>query len=507
MTLRDFWALVLFSRWIVVGLTVLGLAGGGLYAMWAVPTYSAQTVVAYASPDELLKLGVSLNPDTYVLQSTVVLDKVKADLGDPDSLREIKAAEGTAPNTVVITAYATSPADAKTAANTAAKEYVANLQQQFNDGIDEMQAKADDLLERLPEGTTEDDDTVAGAEYASVMAQYRERTGQIAAALVAPPPASVRAEAVKATLSSVPSPVMVAVGALLGVFVGVAAAVVRHALDTKVRSTTSIGRIGETALGVLSDVGPNERAYRETSRLPVAGRTANAFTQSVRELRTALQATMTYTDGSMLVVTTVQPGLPSGFVTANLAASFALSGRRVIVVSGDLRQPSLIPLLLPEGRPRPDPSGTVPTRVPNLRVVLPPHTPLDPADYLATAQVRQRLDDLRASADLLVMDAPPVMVAADAAILAAYADATLVIAAEGATRLNVVEEALTRLRVAGGRPLGVVIASDQVRGGYQPEYSFGGDAGHTTWTGPPTTHRGGGDPTPTSSLPAQQILP
>ena len=511
MTLREFWGLVLFSRWIVVGLTVVGLLGGLAYAARAVPTYSAQAVVAYASPDELLKLGVTVNPDSYVLQSTAVLDRVKKSLADRNSFREIKAEDGMAPNTLVITAYATSPADAKTAANTAATAYVEDMQRQFDDSIRSMDARAVSLEQLLPDDPAAgDDNTVSGAEYASVMSQYRELTGKIAAALVAPPPAAVRTAAVKATLSSIPSLVMVAVGALLGAFLGVAAAVVRNALDTKVRSTASIDRIGETALGVLSDVGPNERASSEVERLPVAGRTANAFTQSIRELRTALQATMTYTDGSMLVVAPVQPGVPGGFVTANLAASFALSGRRVIVVSGDLRQPSLTPLLLPGGQPRPDPSGTVATLIPNLRVVLPLHTPLDPADFLATAQVRQRLDDLRASADLLVMDAPPVMVAADAAILSAYADATLVIAAEGSTRLNVVEEALTRLRAAGGRPLGVVVASDQVRGGYQPEYSYAGDASHSTWAGPPTTWSSsgrGGDPTPTSTLPAQTILP
>ncbi len=505
MTLREFWALVLFSRWIVIGLTVLGMAGGLAYAMRAVPTYSAHTVVAYASPDQLLNLGVTVNPDTYMLQSSAVRAQVESAMSDPDNFREIKAEDGTAPNTMVVTAYATSPGDAKKAANAAAAAYVADMVEQYNSSIKSLETQVGVLAGQLPDQIG-DDNTLAGVEASATLAQIQALTSQIAEAKVAPPPASVRTGAVKASLSSVPNKVMVAVGALLGAFLGVAAAVVRHALDTKLRSAASIRRIDETALGVLSDVGPNERASRESERLPVAGRTANAFTQSIRELRTALQATMTYTDGSMLVVTAVQPGVPGGFITANLAASFALSGRRVIVASGDLRQPSLIQLLLPEGRPRPDPSGTVATRVPNLRVVLPLHTSLDPADFLATVQVRQRLDDLRASADLLIMDAPPVMVAADAAILAAYADATLAVAAEGSTRLNVVEEALTRLRAAGGRPLGVVIASDQVRGGYQAEYSFVGDAGQSTWSGPPTGYRGG-DPTPTASLPAQTILP
>ncbi|MCL2848808.1 MAG: CpsD/CapB family tyrosine-protein kinase [Micrococcales bacterium] len=505
MTLREFWGLVLFSKWLLVALTFVGFGGGLFYAWWSVPTYSAQTVVRYTSPDELLKYGVTINPDPYVIQSTTVQNKIKAAMVDGRSLREVKADEGEAPNTVVITAYATSRTDVRTAANAAASEYIAELKRQYDDSVTIQQAQAAELLRSMPVDPGVDD-PAASAEYDALMAQYRALSSQIAAAKVAPDPASVRTAAVKSTLSSIPSAVMVAVGALLGAFIGVAGAVVRNALDTKLHSTASVARIGETSLGVLSDVGRNARASEEDNeRLPVAGRTANAFTQSIRELRTALQATMTYTDGSMLVVTSVEPGVPSGFITANLAASFALSGRRVIVVSGDLRQPTLNLLLMPDGRPRPDPSGTVPTRVPNLRQVLPLHTPLDPADYLATAQVRERLDDLRASADLLVMDAPPVLVAADAAIVSAYADATLLIAAEGTTRLNAVEEALTRLRAAGGRPLGVVVASDQVRGGYQAEYSYSSDAGHTTWSGPSLSSQY--DSTATSSLPAQHLLP
>jgi len=493
--------LVLFSKWLVFAMTLLGLAGGLFYAWWAIPTYSSQCTVAYTSPDDLAaKYGVLVNVDPNIIQSTASIAKIKQSLSQPGNFQAVEAVAGESTNTLVFTARATSPVDARNAAKAAAATYIGDLTNQFQASLKQQEAKAAALWRTVPEYVEGDEG--GKAERDAIVSQYREMRGQIAAASQAPPPATVRIAAQKASLSSVSPPIIVAVGALLGMFLGIAAAVVRNALDTRLRSTASVTRIGETSLGALSDVGPNARAFDDDDEmLPVAGRTANAFTQSIRELRTALQATMTYTDGSMLVITAVQPGVPTGFITANLAASFALSGRRVIVVSGDLRQPTLNMLLMPDGRPRADPSGTVPTRVPNLRVVLPLHTPLDPADFLATSQVRERLDDLRASADLLVMDAPPVLVAADAAIVSAYADATLLVAAEDTTRLNAVEDALTRLRAAGGRPLGVVVASDQVRGNYQAEYSFAGDAGHTTWVGPPVTMRPMGDPNLASGHP------
>ncbi|MCL2455466.1 MAG: Wzz/FepE/Etk N-terminal domain-containing protein [Micrococcales bacterium] len=505
MTLREFWNLVTFSKWLVIGATVVGLLAGVGYSQVTEPTYSATTVVQYVSPDVLSPVGVTLNTDPNRLLSTETTDKIGDVLSDPESLRKIEAEYGIAENTVKISVYTATRGDALAAVAAAAEEYIAGLQAQFDTRVRTLEQISMSRAEWLDENAEDAllENTVAAVQYASTLNEYHALRAQIAAASVMSEVAGVRTAAVKAQLSSVATPVVLVVAGLLGAFIGVAAAVVRDALDTKVRAAGSLGRIGERELGTLSDVGPAEASAQDGEPLPVAGRTANAFTQSVRELRTALQATMSDTDGSMLMVAAVQPGVPSGFITANLATSFALSGRRVIVVSGDLRQPSLTSLLVPGGRPRPDPLGTVPTRVPNLRVLLPLHTPLDPADFLATAQVRARLDDLRASADLLVMDAPPVLVAADAAILGSYADATLLVAVDGVTRIGAVEEALARLRAANARPLGVVIASDRRSGTYQPEYSFVGDANLTS--GP--TMRFPAEPPPPAprSLPPQQI--
>src|SRR5690606_25675294 len=83
--------------------------------------------------------------------------------------------------------------------------------------------------------------------------------------------------------------------------------------------------------------------------LPVDGRTATPFTESIRELRTAIQATE---EGSALtiVVSATEPDAPRSFIVANLAASWALSGRDTIVMSGDLRRSDLEGLLpAPDG--------------------------------------------------------------------------------------------------------------------------------------------------------------
>ena len=63
--------------------------------------------------------------------------------------------------------------------------------------------------------------------------------------------------------------------------------------------------------------------------------------ESVRELRTSLRVILDDTPCPVLVVTSPEPGDGKTFVTANLAAAWAMSGSKVIVVSADFRRPRL----------------------------------------------------------------------------------------------------------------------------------------------------------------------
>ena len=67
----------------------------------------------------------------------------------------------------------------------------------------------------------------------------------------------------------------------------------------------------------------------------------SSLSEAVRDLRTSLRVLLVEQQSPILVVTSPEPGDGKTFVTANLAASWALTGSRVIVVSADFRRPRL----------------------------------------------------------------------------------------------------------------------------------------------------------------------
>ncbi|MCL2424112.1 MAG: Wzz/FepE/Etk N-terminal domain-containing protein, partial [Micrococcales bacterium] len=238
MTLREFWGLILYSKWLVIAMTLVGLAGGLAYASYLVPTYTSQVTVAYTTPEDLAgKYGVSINVDPNIIQSTASIAKIKQSLAQPGSFQAVKATASEDKNTIVFAVWATSQADARTAATAAAGAYIADLQNQFETAVKQLDAKAEALKITIP--NPEEGDEAGKAERDAILSTYRDMKFWVAAASQAPPPATVRIAAQQATLSSVSSPVVVAVGALLGMFLGVAAWLERKALDTRLRSTAS----------------------------------------------------------------------------------------------------------------------------------------------------------------------------------------------------------------------------------------------------------------------------
>lgn len=262
-----------------------------------------------------------------------------------------------------------------------------------------------------------------------------------------------------------PKPVRnTAFGLVLGIFLGLGVALLREALDTRVRSTDEIAeRLGLPLLARLPE--PPRRVRRDDGLVMIDdpdGPDAEAF----RILRTNLDFVRLDKDARTLMVTSAVEAEGKSTTAANLAVALARVGLRVALVDLDLRRPflhkffglegpgmthvavgyatleeALVPIPL-DGPRRGSWNGNgdgLRSTEGMLEVL--PAGPMPPNvdEFLAGQAVADVLGELRKRADIVLIDSTPLLVVGDAIALTAAVDALVVV-----TRMNVVRRPMLR---------------------------------------------------------------
>ncbi len=154
-------------------------------------------------------------------------------------------------------------------------------------------------------------------------------------------------------------------------------------------------------------------------------------------------------------------------VVANLAVTVAQTGRTVVVVEADLRQPRLPEIFgvsnargLTDAVRAEEPTADLPlvsTDVSGLWVLPAGPRPVSPADVLDSKAMRTIWTTLRDRADMVLVHAPSVLAVADALILAPHMDGVLLVVQAGHTRRQHALQAKERLERVRARLLGAVL--------------------------------------------------
>ena len=211
--------------------------------------------------------------------------------------------------------------------------------------------------------------------------------------------------------------------------------------------------------------------------------TLTAPRSSAAEAYRALRMNLAFTslDKSLETVVVSSPAANANKseVAVNLAVVMAQSGQRVVLVDADLRRPALHAYFAVPQEPgltglmlNQDDGEALPlvkTEVPDLLLLPSGALPPNPADILGSQKMGQLLTQLKAQADVVVLDTPPVTVAMDASVLAAQTDGLLLVVRAGHTRRDRIaqaQEMLERFRV---RLLGAVF-TDAPKGGLLTGY-------------------------------------
>ncbi|MFC8600392.1 CpsD/CapB family tyrosine-protein kinase [Isoptericola sp. NPDC057191] len=467
MSVRDVLGVVWVSRWLVLASVLLVVAGSLAYLERQEETYRSTTAVQLqstrAASDDATEVTVATTPSDVVAPS--VVKAAAADLGVPAATVEgsVTGSFGSEDGaTILVTAEGSDPQATRVMADAVARAYAAHLVQlrdaQLGQLDDQRDSQRDQLVPVDKQLKKDPEDPLAAAERTTIVDQYQTLTEQMNTLRSLVVPGEIAQKASAGQPVGIPPAAVVALAVLGGLLVGVGLAFARRGVDVRVRGAHDAARTAASpVLAELADARRADRDARETGVLPVAGKRATPFTESVRELRTAVQVATDEHERVVVVVTSADSLAPRSFVAANLAASYALSGRRTIAVSGDLRRPQLDELLPAASGWSGDERQLRSTTVPNLSVFPVPQEDMDPADFLATDRARDLLERLRERAEVVVIDAPPVLAAADASILGRYATGVVLLAASGRTDRLVLAEAADRLRVNDVPLLGVAL--------------------------------------------------
>ncbi len=268
-----------------------------------------------------------------------------------------------------------------------------------------------------------------------------------------------------------------ALGLLLGVFLGVSVALLRQVLDTKVRSEADVAAVTDASPLATVPIDPSATDHPVFMHDDSMGARAEA----IRRLRTNLQFVDFGDRPSSIVVTSSVPGEGKTTTAINLAASLADAGARVILVDADLRRPSVAKYMGFEGRVglttvligRANVEDVVqPWQGTSLDILPSGQIPPNPSELLGSRAMSRLLADLAATYDVVLIDSPPLLPVTDAAILSKLVGGTLVVA--GADRLQKpqLRTSLEALVKVDAHVLGIVLnkAQRKERDRYAYEY-------------------------------------
>jgi capsular exopolysaccharide synthesis family protein len=493
MDLQSFIAVVWRRRLVVVITTGLALAAtiAGLFLI--TPLYTASTTLRMGTANTGSSGWVS-----YDLQySDRLMNTYRTMVTSPQTSAEVmKELNLSAPPKIAVTIPAntelmvihvqdTNPKQAADAANAIADQLSTQIKAQYASlgessldllkqqidqvqaDLDKQRAQYDTLLKQSPDNkqlldATQQSIQLDESTYSTLLTQYqelRDATAQGASMM------SVVQEASVPTAPSNPNKkILIPLGLMLGIIGGTGLAFLLENFDTTMYSSDGIAKLVE--LPIIGRI-PTVKRPSSTGLFLQKSPQEEAF----RRLRTTLFALDPETGVRSLMITSSQPSEGKSTTVANLALAIAQSGRRVIVVDGDLRKPvqheifeipnevGLTSVLSGEA----DVNDAIRYNPPHGINVLPsgPASPA-PAELLGLPAMHDVIEYLSKSFEFVLVDAPSLQTVADATVLSLIVDGLVVVVARGEVRRETLDAALNGLAGVHRKPLGIIVTHAEI---------------------------------------------
>ncbi len=233
-----------------------------------------------------------------------------------------------------------------------------------------------------------------------------------------------------------------AMALLVGLILGTGGALLHEALDQRLRSAEEITELlGLPVLGIIPSIRTDDIVVGETLLTSAPN---SDVSEAYRSFRTALQFGLPDRSAKMILISSPTPGDGKSTTASNLAVALAQADRRTLLIDADLRKPTQhknfkllgvkgIADVLVSGYPIDQAIHR--TQVEGLDLLPCGTIPTNPSEIINSHAFHSLLMQMEGRYDQIIVDSPPVLPVADARILAALCDISIVVLrAEKSTR-------------------------------------------------------------------------
>ncbi|BBW90316.1 protein-tyrosine kinase [Pseudoalteromonas sp. PS1M3] len=255
---------------------------------------------------------------------------------------------------------------------------------------------------------------------------------------------------------------IVIMATMLGGMLAVAIVLIQKAMHKGVEDPSEIEGLGIPVYASVPHSDYQDKLTGFTARKNKVGKAksllaldnpADLSIEALRSLRTSLHFAMMEAKNNIIAISGPSPGVGKSFISVNLAAVLAQSGKKVLIIDADMRKGYLqtqFGLKWDDGLSD-YLSGrlnlaqiTKPTKVEGLNVITRGQIPPNPSELLMHSNFSKLVEEVSAAYDIVIIDTPPILAVTDPAIVSAHTGTTLLVARFGQNHLREID--LTRNR-------------------------------------------------------------